>query len=86
MNNTCVININPQEKNVTAVNKENQELIFEYDSLLIATGSTPLIPKRYIKGWDKEGVFVLKTPQDAQKIIEYAKTAKKWWLLEVVPM
>ncbi len=76
LNNMCVKNINPQKKNVTAVNKEGQELIFEFDALLIATGSEPLIPKRFIKGWDKEGVCVLKTPQDAQKIIKHIKTAK----------
>ena len=75
LNNTRVTSINPQEKNVIAVNKEDKELIFEYDALLIATGSEPLIPKRFIKGWDKEGVCVLKTPQDAQEILKYAKTA-----------
>lgn len=77
LNNTRVTTINTQKKNVTAINKEDQELIFEYDVLLIATGSEPFIPKRFIKGWDKEGVCMLKTPQDAQKIIKYAKTAKK---------
>ncbi|MFQ6126677.1 MAG: FAD-dependent oxidoreductase [Candidatus Heimdallarchaeota archaeon] len=76
LNNMCVKNINPQKKYVTAVNKEGQEQIFEYDALLIATGSEPIIPKQFIKGWDKEGVCVLKTPQDAQNIIKYAKTAK----------
>lgn len=76
LNNTRVTTINSQEKIVIAVNKDDPELIFEYDVLLIATGSEPLIPKHFIKGWDKEGVCVLKTPQDAQKIIKYAKTAK----------
>jgi len=76
LNNTCVTSINPQEKNVMTVNKERKEQIFEYAALLIATGSEPLIPKRFIKGCNKEGVFVLKTPQDAQKIIAYSKSAR----------
>jgi len=76
LNNTRVTSINPREKKVTAANKEGKELTFEYDTLLIATGSAPFIPRPFIKSWDKEGVCVLKTPQDVQEIIKYAKTAK----------
>jgi len=75
LTNSRVKSILPQENKVIAVNN-GKELIFENDTLLIATGSEPFIPKKFIKGYDKEDVFVLKAPEDAQKIIRCAKTAK----------
>ena len=42
-----------------------------YDSLLIATGSHAFVPP--IQGSDKEGLFSLRTFQDAQNIVSWAK-------------
>jgi len=48
---------------------------FPFDSLIISTGSKPFIPP--IKNIDCDGVFCLKTIDDAEKIKKYAKNAKK---------
>jgi NADH oxidase (H2O2-forming) len=48
---------------------------FPYKSLIIATGSNAFIPP--IQGVEKEGVFTLKTLEDAKKILNYAKKVKK---------
>ena len=45
-----------------------------YDRIVLATGSTPFVPP--IPGIDKKGVFVYRTIEDLDAIIEYAKTAK----------
>lgn len=59
------INLNIKEKAV-ALN-DGQKINFE--SLLIATGGTPIIPK--IKGLDLKGVFNFTTLDDAKNIKEY---------------
>lgn len=46
---------------------------FNYDALLIATGSKSFVPP--IQGSDKKGVFTLRTVEDARKIISYSKNA-----------
>jgi nitrite reductase (NADH) large subunit len=46
-----------------------------YDSLLIATGSHAFLPP--IKGSDKDGLFSLRTFQDAQDIVSWAKGIEK---------
>jgi nitrite reductase (NADH) large subunit len=45
-----------------------------YDALLLATGSHSFIPP--IPGADTEGVFTLRTIEDARKIIKYAQKSK----------
>lgn len=45
-----------------------------YDFLVMATGSSPMVPP--IKGVDKKGVFVYRTIEDLDQIITYAKTVK----------
>ena len=45
-----------------------------YDYLVLATGSAPFVPP--IEGVEKKGVFVYRTIEDLDAIIEYAKTAK----------
>lgn len=48
---------------------------FSYDKILIATGS---FPKRVeCKGIDKKGIFVLRTIDDAKKIVERSKKSEK---------
>ena len=41
-----------------------------YDKLIIATGGRPLVPK--IPGIDKEGIFTLKSLEDAERISNYS--------------
>lgn len=48
---------------------------FSYDSLLIATGSHSFIPP--INGSDKNGVFALRSIQDARDISSYAKNIEE---------
>ncbi len=61
------------ETTVESIDLENTRLettagIIEYDTLVIATGSFPFIPP--IPGVDAEGVCILKTMEDAQRIAE----------------
>ena len=48
---------------------------FHYDSLLIATGSRSFVPP--IKGSDKQGVFTLRTVDDARLIISFCEHVNK---------
>lgn len=61
---TEVIAINRAEKNVTARNQITGETAeYSYDKLVIATGASPVKPP--LDGMDLEGVFVMRTPEDA---------------------
>lgn len=46
-----------------------------YDSVVIATGSYPFVPP--VPGVDKKGVFVYRTIEDLEHIIEYSKKSKR---------
>ncbi len=46
-----------------------------YDEVVLATGSFPFVPP--IPGIDKKSVFVYRTIEDLQHIIEYSKKAKR---------
>ncbi len=46
-----------------------------YDVAILATGSFPFVPP--VPGIDKRGVFVYRTIDDLQQIIEYAKQARR---------
>lgn len=48
--------------------KENKELNFSYDQLVIATGAQPLIPD--IKGIDSDNVYSITRPQPVKKLKE----------------
>lgn len=48
---------------------------FEYDYLILATGSAPFVPM--IKGVDKPGVFVYRTIEDLDAIKDYADKLKQ---------
>lgn len=69
------------ETPVTRIFPESQEVEVEgkkkerYDSLLLATGSTPFVPP--FKGADKKGVFTLRTLDDAYEILEFLKDHRK---------
>ncbi|MGL4563586.1 MAG: FAD-dependent oxidoreductase [Brevinema sp.] len=60
------------KKEVTVKNLiTNEEFKDSYDKLVLATGSWPIVPN--LPGVDLTGVFLSKTYQHAQHIIDYAK-------------
>ncbi len=52
---------------------------YEYDRLLIATGSHSFVPP--MTGADKQGVFTIRSLKDARDVLEYAKSAKNLVLI-----
>src|SRR5262245_14988295 len=46
-----------------------------YDAIVLATGSYPFVPA--VEGIQKPGVFVYRTIEDLQKIIEYGRSARR---------
>ena len=69
--NTLVTEILPEEKVVKTANGET----VGYDILILATGSDALLPK-HTPGHDAKGVFVYRTIDDLQRLIEFAATRK----------
>ena len=65
---------------VLSVDTENKKVVthknesFEYDHLVIATGSSPFIPT--IKGSEKEGIFIYRTIEDLEAIQTYSDKLK----------
>ncbi len=73
---TTATSIDTGAKKVEIQDKTGKQETLEYDSLIIATGAYPFVPP--IKGRDKEGVYVLRTIEDGEKIdkaIEKSKSA-----------
>ena len=64
---TKITKINPDKNIVTAEDKTE----YEYDKLLLATGSRAFIPP--IKGVNKNGVFKIREVEDCDNILEYIK-------------
>ncbi|MDY7031394.1 MAG: FAD-dependent oxidoreductase [Thermodesulfobacteriota bacterium] len=64
--NTRIIGGDPVKK--TVISEDGQH--FQFDSLLIATGSHSFIPP--IKGSEKQGVFSLRNIRDAHHILQWA--------------
>jgi nitrite reductase (NADH) large subunit len=66
---------------VTEIIKDKKEVMtskgemFGYDKLLLATGGFSYVPP--IRGFDKKGVFTLRTIRDADEIINYARGMKR---------
>ncbi|MFH1994136.1 MAG: FAD-dependent oxidoreductase, partial [Nitrospinota bacterium] len=69
--NSKVIKGNVKEKVVTTEKGED----YNYDKLLLATGSHAFIPP--IDGSEKDGVFTLRSLEDAKKIFSYGEKAEK---------
>jgi nitrite reductase (NADH) large subunit len=75
-------NINVQlEKSVTRISPDSKEVeIFggereKYEFLILASGSLAFVPP--IKGAEKEGVFTLRTLDDAFELIDYIKSQRR---------
>lgn len=67
------LEIDRDKKIVKAFDIQNkEEIIFNYDKLVIATGSDPIKPP--IEGIDLEGVYYMRTPDDAIAVREVVET------------
>ena len=69
--NTLVTEIDSEKKEV----KTSSGDTVSYDVLVLATGSDALLPK-HTPGHDAKGVFVYRTIDDLQRLIEFAATRK----------
>ena len=69
--NTLVTEIDSENKNVKTSSGET----VPYDLLVLATGSDALLP-RHTPGHDAEGVFVYRTIDDLQRLIEFSGKRK----------
>ncbi|NJM79227.1 MAG: FAD-dependent oxidoreductase, partial [Flavobacterium sp.] len=69
--NTRVIAIHKLSKTIETID----ETTYEYDYLVLATGSTPFVPA--IKGIEKEGIFVYRTIEDLEATLAYAAKIKE---------
>ena len=65
-----VVSIDRDKKTVTS----SKGKVLEYDKLVMATGSAPFVPP--VPGVDKDGVFVYRTIEDLDLMLDYAKNAK----------
>ncbi|KAI0540250.1 nitrite reductase [Xylaria digitata] len=69
--NTLVTEIDSSNKTVTCANGE----VVAYDVLVLATGSDAVLPTHTL-GHDANGVFVYRTIDDLQKLIEFGEVRK----------
>ncbi|MEQ8219900.1 MAG: nitrite reductase large subunit NirB [Arenibacter sp.] len=69
--NERVTDIHRNSKTITTLSEKT----FNYDYLVLATGSSPFVPQ--INGVDKEGVFVYRTIEDLEDTLAYAEKIKK---------
>ena len=69
--NTKVTAINPEPKTITCSSGDT----VSYDILVIATGSDALVPK-HTPGHDAKGVFVYRTIEDLERLIEFSASRK----------
>ena len=65
-----VISIDRNNKTITSENG----ITLSYDKIVMATGSSAFVPQ--VSGIDKEGVFVYRTIEDLDEILNYAKKRK----------
>lgn len=67
--NTEAVKVRREEKLVEAVHTETGETVtYPYDKLVIATGASPIRPS--MEGIDLEGIYFMRTPQDAFSLRE----------------
>ncbi|KAI0168957.1 nitrite reductase [Hypoxylon sp. FL1284] len=67
--NTLVTSINTPNKTVSCANGD----VASYDILVLATGSDAVLP-RHTPGHDANGVFVYRTIEDLQRLIEFGES------------
>src|SRR5260370_13323139 len=66
-----ILDVDSERKTVTG----DDGSVTPFDKLLVATGSTPLIPP--MEGVKKEGVFVFRNLDDTRCLLDYAGPGKK---------
>ena len=67
--NTEAVKVRREEKLVEAVHTETGETVtYPYDKLVIATGASPI--RQSMEGIDLEGIYFMRTPQDAISLRE----------------
>ncbi|NIR87007.1 FAD-dependent oxidoreductase [Candidatus Bathyarchaeota archaeon] len=71
---TTATSIDTEAKTVEIQDKTGKKEKLGYDSLIIATGAYPFVPP--IKGREKQGVYVVRTLEDGERIDQAIKTAK----------
>ena len=71
---TTATNINKEAKTIDIQDKTGKQEALPYDSLIIATGASPFMPP--IKGREKQGVYVVRTLEDGERIDQAIKKAK----------
>jgi len=72
---TAATNIDTKAKTVETLDKQGKQEALPYDSLLIATGANVFIPP--IKGKEKQGIYVVRTLDDGEKIDQAVKKGAK---------
>jgi len=68
----CAESIDPKQQTVSGISLEGQQFEFSYDRLLIATGSSAIMPD--LPGFDLPGVMALKNLEDGRKIKNLLRT------------
>ena len=67
------IGLDAEAKQVTVKNlQEGTESVLSYDACVIATGASSIVPP--MKGTDLQGVFTMRTPDNADQLKKYIKT------------
>jgi len=71
---STVTNIDPNTKTVERLDKNGNSEILHFTSLILTTGASPFVPP--IKGREKNGVFLIRTIEDGEKIRQAMQTGK----------
>src|SRR3989304_7654898 len=71
---TQVTDIDASANTVKAVSKDGKELVFNYDSLILATGASAFVIP--VQGSNLPGVYGVRTLDDGKTILEASKVAK----------
>jgi NADH oxidase (H2O2-forming) len=72
---TTVTAINKDAKTIETVDGAGKKETLAYDSLILATGASPVVPP--IKGKEKQGIYVVRTLEDGERIDAALKAGAK---------
>ena len=72
---TTAKKINIEDKTVEIKDKNGKGETLQYDSLILATGAYPFVPRVLREGSEKNGVFTLRTLEDGKRINQALKKA-----------